>query len=143
MSLFGPHITPENLNKVNNNTLAEHLGIVFTEVGSDHLSAKMPVDPRTHQPLGLLHGGASVALAETMGSLAAYSIINRETHYCLGLEIKANHIKSAKSGYVYGKTFPVHVGRKTHIWDIEIRNEDNELVCTSRITMIIMEKKQA
>lgn len=140
MSLFDATITPDSLNKINQNTLAQHLGLEFTEVGPDYLIAKMPVDHRTHQPLGLLHGGASVAMAETLGSVAAYCIIDRTKFYCLGLEIHANHIKSAKEGFVYGKTTPIHVGRKTQLWQIEIRNEAGELVCISKITMIVLPK---
>lgn len=141
LSLFDATVTPDSLNKINQQTLAHHLGMEFIEVGDDYLIAKMPVDARTRQPLGLLHGGASVALAETLGSVAAYCTIDRSNYYCLGLEIHANHIKSAKSGYVYGKTFPIHVGKKTQLWQIDIRNEAGELVCISKITMIVLPKE--
>ena len=141
MSFFKPGIKLENLTKSSNNTMVSHLGIEFTELGDDSITAKMPVDHRTHQPLGLLHGGASVALAETLGSVAASCCLDLTIQYCVGLEINANHIKSVKSGYVFGTTKPLHVGKKTHVWEIRIVNEANELVCISRITMAIIDKR--
>jgi 1,4-dihydroxy-2-naphthoyl-CoA hydrolase len=140
LSLFDPRYTTESLNNMNNGTLAEQLGIEFIEVGPDFISAKMPVDHRTRQPLGLLHGGASVALAETLGSVAAYGTLDMSKQHCVGLEINANHIKSAREGYVTGKAFPIHIGRKTQLWQIDIRNEALELVCISRITLMILDK---
>ncbi len=121
--------------------MVSHLGIEFTAIGEDWLEAKMPVDPRTHQPLGLLHGGASVALAETMGSVAATFCVDLKTQYCVGLDINANHIKSVKSGFVYGKTKPLHIGKKTHVWEIRITNDEKELVCISRITMAVIDRR--
>lgn len=121
--------------------MVAHLGITFTEVGDDFLVARMPVDHRTHQPLGLLHGGASVALAETLGSVAAHICVDQHTQYCVGLEINANHVKGIRSGFVYGKTTPIHVGKRTHVWEIRITNEDQELICVSRITMAVIDKK--
>ncbi len=141
MSFFKPGIKLENLTKFSTNTMVSHLGIEFTELGDDSITAKMPVDHRTHQPLGLLHGGASVALAETLGSVAASCCLDLTLQYCVGLEINANHIKSVKSGYVFGTTKPLHVGKKTHVWEIRIVNEANELVCISRITMAIIDKR--
>jgi len=123
------------------NTLVTHLGIEFTQVGEDFIEAKMPVDHRTHQPLGLLHGGASVSLAETLGSVGAACCIDITKQYCVGLEINANHIKSVRDGFVYGVTRPIHVGKKTHVWEIKISNEAKELVCLSRITMAIIDRK--
>ena len=123
------------------NTLVSHLGIEFTEVGTNYLVARMPVDARTHQPLGLLHGGASVALAETLGSVAATLCVNRETQYCVGLEINANHIKSIREGFVIGKTTPVHVGKRTQVWEIRITNEQDELVCVSRLTLAVIDRR--
>jgi len=123
------------------NTLVSHLGIEFTEVGPDFLVARMPVDQRTHQPLGLLHGGASVALAETLGSVAATLCVNPEIQYCVGLEINANHVKSVRSGYVLGKTRAVHIGKRTQVWEIIISNEQQELVCVSRITMAVIDRR--
>ena len=101
----------------------------------------MPVDHRTHQPLGLLHGGASVALAETLGSVAATLCVNRKLQYCVGLEINANHIKSIKHGQVKGTARPVHIGKRTQVWDIKITNEQNELISISRITMAVLDKR--
>ncbi len=141
MGVFKPGITLEQLNKLSANTLVTHLGIVFTEIGSDHLTATMPVDSRTIQPMGLLHGGASVSLAETLGSVAATCCIDNAVQYCVGLEINANHIKSIKSGLVIGTTRPIHVGRKTQIWEIRIVSEAKELICISRITMAVLDKR--
>jgi 1,4-dihydroxy-2-naphthoyl-CoA hydrolase len=141
MAFFKPGIKLENLTKFSANTMVSHLGIEFTEIGDDSITAKMPVDHRTHQPLGLLHGGASVALAETLGSVAASCCLDLNTQYCVGLDINANHTKSVKTGYVFGTTKPLHVGKKTHVWEIRIVNDANELVCISRITMAIIDKR--
>jgi 1,4-dihydroxy-2-naphthoyl-CoA hydrolase len=141
MPIFNPGVTVEILNKLSGNTMVTHLGIEFTQVGEDFIKAKMPVDHRTHQPLGLLHGGASVSLAETLGSVGAACCIDNTKQYCVGLEINANHIKSVRDGFVYGETRPVHIGKKTHVWEIKITNEAKELVCISRITMAIIDKK--
>jgi 1,4-dihydroxy-2-naphthoyl-CoA hydrolase len=102
----------------------------------------MPVDHRTKQPFGLLHGGASVVLAETLGSFAASISVDMEKYQCVGLEINANHIRSVKEGYVYGKATPLHVGRQTQVWEIRITNEAGQLVCVSRITIAVLERKQ-
>ena len=141
MTPFKPGITLERLNQFSANTLVAHLGIEVIEVGEDYIIAKMPVDHRTHQPLGLLHGGASVALAETLGSVAATCCLDMKTQYCVGLEINANHIKSVREGFVYGITKPIHIGKKTQVWEIRITNEQNELVCISRITMAVIDKR--
>jgi 1,4-dihydroxy-2-naphthoyl-CoA hydrolase len=141
MSVFKPGISLEDLNKLSSNTMVSYLGIEFTELGKDYITAKMPVDHRTHQPLGLLHGGASVTLAETLGSVAATCCVDRTTQYCVGLEINANHIKSARSGYVYGTTRPIHIGKRTQVWEIKIVNEAFELICISRITMAVIDKR--
>lgn len=118
-----------------------HLGIEFTEVGPDYLVATMPVDHRTKQPMGLLHGGASVALAETMGSVGATLCIDLNKQHAVGLEINTNHIKSARSGFVTGRATAIHIGRGTQVWSIEIKNENEELVAISRITMAILDRK--
>lgn len=141
MKVFNEGITLEAINKMSPNTMLEHIGITFTAIGDDYIEATMPVDHRTHQPLGLLHGGASVVLAETLGSVAATCCIDLTKQFCVGLEINANHIKSARSGFVKGVTRPVHIGGKTQVWEIKITNEANELVCISRITMAILDKK--
>ncbi len=140
-SLFNPEVTIEKLNFYSQNTLVEHLGIEVLRIGEDFIEAKMPVDHRTHQPFGLLHGGASVALAETLGSLAAHCTIDDQTKYCVGLEINANHIKSVKSGFVIGTTRPIHVGGRTQVWETKITNEQGELVCVSRITMAVIDRR--
>ena len=135
--IFSPDITLEFLNDAVRNTMVEHCGIEFTEVGPDFLVARMPVDHRTIQPLGLLHGGASVALAETLGSMAGWCCVTRETHDVVGIEINANHIRGMRSGYVYGTATPVHLGRTTQVWEIKIRYEEGRMVCTSRLTLSV------
>jgi len=141
MPIFKPEITLDALNKLSANTMVDHLGIIYTMLGEDYLEAKMPVDHRTHQPLGLLHGGASVTLAETLGSVAAMCCLDTSLQYPVGLEINANHVKSVREGMVTGKAKPVHIGKKTHVWEIRITTEKNELVCISRITLAIIDKK--
>jgi 1,4-dihydroxy-2-naphthoyl-CoA hydrolase len=141
MPIFSSKVRIEDLNKLSLNTMAEQIGIEFTKVGDDFLEARMPVDHRTHQPFGLLHGGASVALAETLGSVAAHCCVDNSKQFCVGLEINANHIKGVKTGYVKGVTKAVHIGKKTQVWEIRITTEDNELVCISRITMAVLDKK--
>lgn len=138
---FNPGITIEALNKLGKNTMVEHLAIEFTEVGDNFITARMPVDHRTHQPQGLLHGGASVVLAETLGSVAANISINNEKQYAVGLEVNANHLKGVRSGWVYGTTKPIHKGKTTQVWEIRITDEEDALVCISRITMAILEKR--
>ncbi|MEM9858844.1 MAG: hotdog fold thioesterase [Bacteroidota bacterium] len=134
------HITAADLNAMNKNTMMEHLGIEFTDIGDDFVEAKMPVDHRTHQPYGLLHGGASVVLAETLGSVAAHLSVP-EGKLTVGLEVNANHLKSVKSGYVLGKAKPLHLGRSTHVWEISILDELQNKVCVSRITIAVIDKK--
>jgi len=141
MTLFKSGITLETLNQLSGNTLVAHLGIEIIGIGEDYIEAKMPVDHRTHQPLGMLHGGASVALAETLGSIAATCCVDRNTQYCVGLEINANHIKSVRDGFVYGITKPIHVGKKTQVWEIKITNDQKQLVCISRITLAVIDKR--
>ncbi len=138
---FNPGITLEQLNQMNRGNMVGLLGIEFTEVGSDYVCAKMPVDERTRQPMGLLHGGASVALAETLGSIAAYCTIDSGKQYCVGLDINANHVRGVSSGFVYGKASPLHVGRTTQVWEIRITDEAGKLVCISRITMAVLDRK--
>lgn len=141
MMIWKTLVTPAQLNLIERPTLVSHIGIEFTEVGEDFLVAKMPVDARTHQPFGILHGGASVVLAETLGSVAATLCIDSQKQHAVGLEINANHIRSVKNGYVYGTVRPVHVGRSTQVWSIEIVNEEGKLVCSSRITMAILNRE--
>jgi len=141
MGIFKDKVTLEALNALSINTMAERIGIEFTAIGPDYLEAKMPVDARTHQPFGLLHGGASVALAETMGSVAATCCVDIARQFCVGLEINANHIRGVREGYVKGITKPIHIGKKTQVWEIRILNEKEELVCISRITLAVLDKK--
>jgi len=138
--------TPDlvQLNAWCRNTLGEHLGMEITEVGDKLLVGRMPVDHRTHQPMGLLHGGASVALAETLGSIGAALQVDVRKKACVGLEINANHIKGVRSGYVVGRATAVHVGRTTQVWEIRITHEETgALVCLSRITMAVIDLPQA
>ena len=123
-------------------TIAEVLDIRFTEVGADFIKATMPVDHRTHQPYGLLHGGASCVLAETLGSIASAKVIDPEKFICVGIEINANHIRSVRSGLVTGITTPIHIGASTHVWDIKIFDEREKLICISRLTVAILKKPQ-
>jgi 1,4-dihydroxy-2-naphthoyl-CoA hydrolase len=139
--MIRPDVTLEDLNRLSKGTMAEHLGIEFTEVGADFIAARMPVVEKTKQPMGLLHGGASVALAETLGSVAAYCVINLEKQHAVGLEINANHVRGVSEGFVYGKALPLHIGKTTHVWEIKIVNEQNKLVCVSRITVAVLDKK--
>lgn len=121
------------------NNMIEWLGIEITEFDKNSISGKMPVDHRTHQPMGLLHGGASVVLAETLGSLGGQLCLEGRHKHCVGLEINANHIRSVKTGYVYGRAEIIHSGKKTQIWEIKITNEEKKLVCVSRLTLSIIE----
>ena len=140
--MFPTGVNLDQLQAISQNTLVEHLGIEFVEIGTDFITAKMPVDHRTHQPLGLLHGGASVVLAETLGSVGATLMVDPKEQYCVGLEINANHIKSVREGHVLGVAKPVHIGKRTHIWEIRITSDAGALVCISRITMAVIDKKK-
>lgn len=140
--MFDKNIKVSHLQEISKNTMVDHLGIEFLELGKNYITAKMPVDPRTTQPMGLLHGGASIALAETLGSVASSILVDMNKFHCVGLEINANHIKSARKGYVTGKATPIHLGKKTHVWDIKITNEKDDLVCVSRLTVAVIEKKK-
>ncbi len=121
-------------------TMMETLGIEFTGFGENYLEASMPVDHRTVQPMKVLHGGASLALAETVGSAASNLIIDHDQFFCVGMEINANHLKSASKGHVHARAEAVHIGRRTHIWDIRIKDDQENLVCISRLTMAVIEK---
>lgn len=122
------------------NTLLEHLGIEFTEVGDDYLCARMPVDSRTRQPIGIMHGGASCVLAETVGSTAANFCVDINKAYCVGLDINTNHIRSVRDGYVTGTAKPIHIGKSTQVWGIEIINEEQKLVSITRLTMAVLQR---
>lgn len=122
--------------------MGEHLGMEWVDIGPDFLSMKMPVDHRTHQPYGLLHGGASCALAETVGSVASYLVIDTEKFICVGLEINANHVRGVRSGFVTGTATALHLGSTTHVWDIKIKDDAGKLVCISRLTVAILQKNK-
>ncbi len=128
------------LNRWGKDTASDALGIAFTASGIDWLEASMPVDQRTRQPAGLLHGGASVLLAETLGSVAGNLCIDRQRQACVGLEINANHLKGVSAGNVVGRVSPIHIGRSTQVWDIRIRNAQDQLVCISRLTLAVIKK---
>ena len=140
--MFRSDITLDHLKAMSHDTMVDHLGIEYIELGPDYIRASMPVDHRTVQPMRMLHGGASVALAETLGSFAANITVNTEKYYCVGLEINANHIKSVSKGLVYGITKPIHIGKKTQVWETRITNEADELVCISRITMAVLNRNK-
>jgi 1,4-dihydroxy-2-naphthoyl-CoA hydrolase len=135
-------VTLEGLNNTFTNTLVEHLGIRWIEIGDDYLKATMPVDHRTHQPYGLLHGGASVALAETMGSMAGLLCLKDiQKQGVVGLEINANHLKGVRNGWVTGTVRPIRVGKTVQVWAIELTDESNNLICVSRLTLSVIEMK--
>jgi 1,4-dihydroxy-2-naphthoyl-CoA hydrolase len=132
----------EQLNTMNKNTLMESLGIEFVEAGNDFIKAKMPVDHRTHQPMGLLHGGASAALIESIGSLGSALMCDLKNEYPVGLEVNANHVGGIKSGNVIGIGKLVHGGKKTHVWQVDIYDDaSDKLVCTGRLTVMVISKK--
>lgn len=141
---FNKDFTLPDINSLENGrkTMAFFLGMEWVKKGDDYLVMRMPVDERTKQPCGLLHGGASCALAETVGSLASHFVIDSEKKYCVGLEINANHVRSATSGYVTATCTALHIGSSTHVWDIKIHDDNKKLVCISRLTVAILEKKK-
>jgi 1,4-dihydroxy-2-naphthoyl-CoA hydrolase len=138
---FKKEFSLQKLQAMSAGTMGDHIGIVFTGIGDNYLKATMPVDHRTRQPYGLLHGGASVALAETLGSVASSLVIDTSLFICVGIEINANHIRSVRQGLVTGIATPVHLGSSTHVWDIKIHDERERLVCISRLTVAILKGK--
>jgi 1,4-dihydroxy-2-naphthoyl-CoA hydrolase len=137
---FHKNLSLPDFEQLGKQTMSEHIGITFTEIGDDFLKATMPVDHRTKQPYGLLHGGASAVLAETLGSVGSALIIDRDKYICVGIEINANHLRSVSAGKVTGIASPIHVGRSTHVWDIKIKDENEKLICVSRLTVAILLK---
>jgi 1,4-dihydroxy-2-naphthoyl-CoA hydrolase len=131
-----------DIQPLSKDSMADYIGIEFTEIGENYIKAKMPVDNRTRQPYGILHGGASVALAETVGSVGSAFVIDQSRFYCAGIEVNANHIRAVKEGFVYATAVPFHLGGTTHVWDIKIYNDENKLVCVSRLTVAILIKKE-
>jgi len=140
MTLWHSPPSLEGINAIHRGSMGEHLDIAFTEISDSYLRATMPVDARTRQPFGLLHGGASVALAETVGSTAAGLCIDSAIYHCFGLEINANHVRAARTGRVTATARPKHIGGSTHVWTIDIVNEADQLICTSRLTMAIVKR---
>ena len=140
MSIWRSLQTIDVLNGNREGTLIANLGILFTEIGEDFVRGTMPVDARTVQPYGLLHGGASVALAETLGSMGAAMCVDADDYQVVGQEINANHVRAARSGLVTGTARPVHIGGRTHVWSIDIVNDAQKLVCISRITMAVIKR---
>jgi 1,4-dihydroxy-2-naphthoyl-CoA hydrolase len=141
MTIWRSPLTLDDLNAGGDGTLIKHLGILFSEIGPDFVRGTMPVDERTKQPFGLLHGGASVALAETLGSMGATMCVDTSQFLCVGQEINANHVRAARSGLVIGTARPLHLGARTHVWGIEILNESGKLVCISRLTMAVVKRE--
>jgi 1,4-dihydroxy-2-naphthoyl-CoA hydrolase len=140
MSIWRGAPTLGDLRGIHERWMPGHLGILFTELGEDYLKGTMPVDDRTRQPFGILHGGASVVLAETLASTASFLCIDRDRFITVGQEINANHLRSVKSGIVTGTTRPFHLGARSQVWGIEIHDELGRLTCVSRITMAIVER---
>ncbi len=141
MSLWSQAIDLDRINASRSGTLVEHLDIRVTEVGDDWLRGTMPVDARTHQPFGLLHGGASVALAETLGSMAANLTLDISREMAVGLDLNANHVRAVTEGLVTGTARALHLGRSTQVWEIRIEDEQQRLVCISRLTMAVVPRK--
>ena len=140
MSIWFTSPTIEDANRYMQPVLGGHLGILFTEFGADYLRGTMPVEPRTHQPMGILHGGASVVLAETLGSVAANYAVDPARFYCVGQEINANHIRPVRSGLVTGTARAIHLGSRSQVWGIEIRDAQDRLTCISRLTIAVVDR---
>jgi len=138
MALWKQQLTPEQVNAMSRATMMQTLGIRITEIGGDYVRGTLPVDARTHQPYGLLHGGASVALAETLGSFAAMLTLDPALEGAVGLDINANHVRGVKSGLVTGTARPLHLGRSTQVWEIRIEDERQKLVCIARLTLAVI-----
>ncbi|EKO3673859.1 hotdog fold thioesterase [Vibrio metschnikovii] len=140
MDIWKKPISLERLNATSKNTMMEHLNIIYTEITENTISATMPVCSYTHQPLGMLHGGASVVLAETLGSIAGNFAVD-ETRYCVGLDINANHLRAMRQGQVIGTAKPIHIGISTQVWQIDITDEQGRLVCVSRLTLAVKQQR--
>jgi 1,4-dihydroxy-2-naphthoyl-CoA hydrolase len=135
---FHKKISVDDLKGIGANTMAEFLDLKWEEIGDDYLKLSMPVNTKTQQPYGFLHGGASCVLAETVGSVASALVIDQEKFYCVGLEINANHLRSVSEGIVTAKASPLHLGKSTHVWDIKIYDQEQKLFCVSRLTVAIL-----
>ncbi|RYF96207.1 MAG: hotdog fold thioesterase [Chitinophagaceae bacterium] len=141
MIWFNKALTLSDVEDIMPNTMADFLEMEWVAIGPDYLRLRMPVIAKTKQPYGLLHGGASCALAETVGSIGSALVVDRSVNICVGLEINANHIRSATSGFVTATARPVHLGKSTHVWDIRLEDDEQKLVCISRLTVAILPKK--
>ncbi len=141
MSIWQTPMSLAELEARGTNTLIHYLGIEFTEIGKDFLTARMAVDHRTRQPIGIMHGGASCVLAESVGSTAANCAVDPNQFYCVGLEINTNHIRSIREGFVFGTAKPYHLGKSTQVWSIEIKDEQEKLISINRLTMMVLKKK--
>ncbi len=137
---FNKSLTLPELTPLGPGTMGEWLGMEWVAIGDDYLKMRMPVDHRTKQPYGILHGGASCSLAETIGSIASHYVIDNERFICVGLEINANHVRSAREGYVTATCTPLHLGSSTHVWDVKIHDDGGKLICVSRLTVAILKK---
>jgi 1,4-dihydroxy-2-naphthoyl-CoA hydrolase len=141
MIWFNKEVNVGNLQPMGKGNMGEHLGMYFVEIGDNYIKGKMPVDHRTRQPYGLLHGGASVSLAETLGSVGAALVIDTSKFYCVGMEINANHVRGVKEGFVIGTAIPLHIGATSQVWEIKIHDEKEKLICVSRLTVAIIKIK--
>jgi len=141
MAIWKEKIDIEEAAKRSKDTMVEYLGIEFVDIGDDYITARMPVDHRTHQPIGIMHGGASCVLAETVGSIAANYCVDHSKYYCVGLAINTNHIRSIRDGYVFGTAKPYHIGQSTQVWSIEIVDEKDHLISINRLTMAVLTRK--
>ncbi|MBV9575209.1 MAG: hotdog fold thioesterase [Gammaproteobacteria bacterium] len=140
MTIWFSKVTLSDMTTRGKNSMSDFLGIEFIEMGDDFLKASMPVDHKTQQPMGIMHGGASCVLAETVGSMAAQFCVDRENYYCVGLDINTNHIRAVRSGLVIATAKPYHLGKSTQVWSIEIKNETDQLVSVNRLTMAVLKK---
>lgn len=138
---FDKNVSIDDIKDFGKDTMANHLEMQWVEIGDNYLKLSMPIIEKTKQPYGILHGGASCALAETIGSFASALVIDRDKFICVGLEINANHVRAAKNGIVTAHCTPLHLGKSTHVWDIKINDEDEKLICVSRLTVAILPKK--
>lgn len=138
---YNKTLSINDITPLGKNTMGELLGIEWTEIGDNFLKATMPVDNRTRQPYGLLHGGASCTLAETIGSVASAMVVDHDRFACVGLEINANHVRSAREGFVTGVASPLHLGANTHVWDVRIYDQLEKLLCVSRLTVAVIPRK--
>lgn len=141
-SIWTTPITLEELELRCQNSLSSFLGIIFTEIGPDYLEAKLSISPKTVQPMGILHGGASCALAETVASAAANYVIDQSQFFCVGIELNINHIKAVKEGLIFARATPLHIGKTTQVWDIQVRTERGERTAVSRLTLSVLQRNK-